>query len=387
MYPSVTVNRKAEDRIESGHPWVYASDVQDRGGAQRGQPVRVVTARGRLLGTAHYSSSSQITLRLLSRHEIAVDGPFFEERIRAAWRHRQRVAGDTEAYRLVHAEGDLLPGLVADVYGPYVVLQLLDQGMDGAKEQITGALQAVLAPRGILARNDVPVRRLEELSLEPVVLAGEIPDRVEVRMNGLLFRADLRGGQKTGIYLDQRENYLAARRFARGRALDAFTSTGGFAMHLAGVCESVEAVDSSEATILAARANAEANGLSNVTFREADVFQYLAGLQAAQRRLDTIVLDPPAFAKSKSALEGALRGYKEINQRALRLLETGGTLITCSCSYHVSEADLLQLVAEAALDARRTVRVLDRRSQAQDHPILLTVPETHYLKCLILEAL
>lgn len=385
MYPAVTVNRKAEDRIESGHPWIFSSDVTDRSDARPGSPVRVLSTRGKLLGTAHYSSTSQITLRLLSRKAEELNHGFYLERLRAAFAHRKRVVDGTDAYRLVHAEGDLLPGLIADVYGEYVVLQLLDQGMDAAKDGLVSALRELLSPRGILARNDAPVRRHEQLSLEPAVLDGEVPDIVAVRLNGLTFQANLRAGQKTGVYLDQRENYLAARRFARGRALDCFTSTGGFALHLAAACESVEAIDSGSTALEAARANAQANAIANVQFREADVFQFLSGVQSAQRRYGTIVLDPPAFAKNRASVPGALRGYKEINHRALRLLEPGGTLVTCSCSFHVGEADLLQVVAEAALDTGRTLRVLERRAQAQDHPILLTVPETHYLKCLIFE--
>jgi 23S rRNA (cytosine1962-C5)-methyltransferase len=384
LYPSVTVNRKAEDRVESGHPWIYSSDVTDRGQASPGSPVRVLGPRGKPLGTAHYSSTSQITLRLLSRRVETLDRAFYLERLQTALAHRRRIVRESDAYRLVHAEGDLLPALIVDVYGEYVVAQFLDQGMEAAKPEILSCLQELLQPRGVLARNDAAVRRLEDLPLENAVLAGEIPEAVEIRMNGLVWQARLHTGQKTGIYLDQRENYLAARRFARGRALDCFTSTGGFALHLAGVCESVEAIDSGEAVLETARANALANSLENITFREADVFHYLAGVQ---RKWDTIVLDPPAFAKNRASLEGALRGYKEIQVRALRLLSPGGTLITCSCSHHVSEADLLQVVAEAALDTRRTLRVLERRAQASDHPVILTTPETLYLKCLFFEAL
>jgi 23S rRNA (cytosine1962-C5)-methyltransferase len=249
------------------------------------------------------------------------------------------------------------------------------------------SLRELVKPLGILARNDVAVRRLEELSLEPAVLHGEIPERVNVRMNHLTMEADLLHGQKTGVYLDQRENYLAAARFARGRALDCFTSTGGFALHMAASCETVEGVDSSADALRTAGRNAKANSITNANFREANAFDYLSGMASARRRFDTVVLDPPAFSKSRSNLDAALRGYKELNTKALSLLSPGGTLITCSCSHHVSEASLLEVVAEAALDCGRTLRILDRRTQAQDHPILLTVPETLYLKCLIFEVL
>ncbi len=384
---AVRLTRRGEDRLESGHPWIFAGDVAERGAAQAGQAVRVVNAKGRFLGIAHYSSTSQITLRLLSREDEAIDRAFFLRRLRAAAAHRERVAPDCPAFRLVHAEGDLLPGLIIDRYGGCLVLQLLDQGMDAARDVLLDCLQELFSPRGVIARNDVPVRKLEGLPLEPEVLAGEIPERVSTSMNGLTFQADLRRGQKTGVYLDQRENYLAAARWARGRALDCFTSTGGFALHLAARCDSVEGVDSSPEALRAAESNRQANAIANLTFREANAFDYLAGLVSARRQFDTVVLDPPAFAKSRTNLDAALRGYKEINFKALRLLAPGGTLVTCSCSHHVQESALLQVVAEAALDARRTLRILERRTQAQDHPILLTVPETLYLKCVIFEVL
>lgn len=310
---------------------------------------------------------------------------FFIRRLEAARAYRERVVRDSDAYRLVYGEADLLPGLVVDRYAGWLVIQTLDQGMDRARGVILDCLDEIAAPRGIVARNDVAVRAKENLPLEAGVVRGEAPERVSIRMNGLHLTADLLGGQKTGIYLDQRENYLAAARYAHGRALDCFTSTGGFALHLAGRCESVDAVDSSAAALETARRNAGANGIANIEFRQADVFDLLASWASARRRFSTVVLDPPAFAKSRRAVEGAMRGYREINLRALRLLGPGGILVTCSCSHHVSEAMLLQAVAEASLDAGRRLRVLERRTQAQDHPILLTVPETHYLKCLILE--
>lgn len=383
----VRVNRKAAGRVASGHPWIFSSDVTDRGQAAPGEAVKVVDARGRALGTAHYSSSSQICLRMLSARVEPLDGAFYARRLDAALAYRRRVVAGTDAYRLVHAEGDLLPALIVDRYADCLVLQTLDQGMDRAKPVIVGALKELLSPRAIVERNDAAVRQREQLPLESGALFGEAPEFVEVRMNGLALRADLLRGQKTGVFLDQRENYLAAARYAHGRALDCFTSTGGFALHLARRCESVEAADSSESALQTAEANRRANGIENVSFRQADVFELLAGYRAAGRKFSTVVLDPPAFAKSRSAVEGAARGYKEINLRALQLLESGGVLVTCSCSHHVSEALLLEVVAEAALDAGRALRVLERRAQAQDHPILLTVPETHYLKCLILEVI
>jgi 23S rRNA (cytosine1962-C5)-methyltransferase len=383
----VRVNRKAADRVASGHPWIFTSDVVGVDGAQPGAAVKVADFRGRPLGTAHYSSASQIVLRMLSHQVEEIGRDFYLKRLRAAEGHRRTVVPDnTDAYRVVHGEADLLPALVVDRYGDYLVVQTLDQGMDAAKSEIVACLTEIFQPRGIVARNDVAVRAKEQLPLETAILAGEIPDAVALHINGLTMHADLLRGQKTGIFLDQRENYRAAAHYARGgKALDCFTSTGGFALHLAGKCESVEAVDSSGPALATALSNAEANHISNIQFREADVFELLAGYASARRQYGLVVLDPPAFAKSRRNLDAAIAGYKEINLRALRLLGPGGILVTCSCSHHLSESGFLELVAQASLDANRTLRVLERRTQAQDHPILLTVPETHYLKCLILE--
>ena len=384
----VRVTRKAAGRVAAGHPWIFSSDIADRNGAQPGEAVKIADPVGRPLGTAHYSSTSEITLRMLSRQVEEIGRDFFLRRLRAAEEHRQAVVRDSNAYRVAHGEADLLPALVVDRYGEYLVMQTLDQGMDAAKTEIASCLEEIFHPRGVVARNDVAVRAKEHLPLERAVVAGEIPESVTVQMNGFAMRADLLRGQKTGIFLDQRENYRAAARYARGgKALDCFTSSGGFALHLAAHCESVEAVDSAAAALAHARANAEANGISNIEFHEADVFELLAGYATARRQFSLVVLDPPAFAKSRRNLDAAASGYKEINLRALRLLAPGGILVTCSCSHHVSEAMLLEVVAQASLDANRTLRVLERRTQSQDHPILLTVPETMYLKCLILEVL
>ena len=381
---TVRVNQKGAGRVASGHPWIFSSDVTERGNAQPGDVVKVADPRGRPIGVAHYSSTSQITLRLLSSKPEPIDQEFFRRRLTTAIRHRERVVENSTACRLVFSEADLLPGLIVDRYGSCLVIQTLSQGMDRASDLIVHCLKELLEPAGILGRNDAAVRKLESLPLEVKVLAGEVPERVAVEMNGLRLEADLFKGQKTGVYLDQRENYLAAAKFARGRVLDCFTSTGGFALHTARGVESVEAVDSSAGALATAEANAAANGLSNIQFRQADVFDFLSGID---RKYGMIVLDPPAFAKSRKMLDDAAKGYKEINLRALKLLEPGGILVTCSCSHHVSEAMMLEIVAEAALDAGKTLRVLERRTQAADHPILLTVPETLYLKCLILEVL
>jgi 23S rRNA (cytosine1962-C5)-methyltransferase len=382
--PTVRVTRKAQDRFLSGHPWIFSSDVADRGDAQPGDTVRVEDPRGRPLGSAHYSSTSQITLRMLSPHQENADKAFFIRRLTQAIAYRERTVQNSDACRLVFSEADLLPGLIVDRYGAYLVLQTLTQGMDRCRDLIVHCLNELARPAGILARNDAQVRKLEGLVLETLVLSGEIPERVRIRMNGLDLQADLLHGQRTGIYLDQRENYLAAGSHAYGKVLDCFTSTGGFALHAASKAQSIEAIDSSAAALETAANNAKANNIANVNFREADVFDFLSGVD---RRFSMVILDPPAFAKSRKMLDDAARGYKEINLRALRLLEPGGILVTCSCSHHVGEAMLLEIVAQAALDAGRTLRVIERRIQAADHPILLTVPETLYLKCLILQVL
>ncbi len=378
----VRVSRKGADRFRSGHPWIFRSDVTDTGQATPGAVVRVLDPRSQFLGQAHYSASSQIALRMLSRSAGPID---IAARIAAAQQFREKVVTDSTAYRLVHAEADFLPALIIDRYGDSFAIQALDQGMEKSTPEILAALNAQFSPDAIVGRNDAAVRTLEELPREVKLLAGELDGPVMVRMNGFQMEADLLTGQKTGVFLDQRENYLAAARYATGKALDCFTSTGGFALPLSRTCEQGEAIDSSAAALATAERNATANGISNVTFREADVFDILSSYASARRNFDAVVLDPPAFAKSRKQIDGAMRGYKDINLRALRLLGPGGILVTCSCSHHVSAPMLLEIVAEASLDSGRTLRVLERRTQAQDHPILLTVPETLYLKCLILQ--
>jgi 23S rRNA (cytosine1962-C5)-methyltransferase len=384
---TVRVTRKGAEALSSGHLWVYASDVSDPGGAAAGDEVRVVDPRGRLLGVAHYSSTSQIALRLLARQVRPFDRRLLAERLAAAAALRRKLVRNSEAYRLVYSEADQLPGLVIDRYGDCFAIQTLNQGMERAQSLIVDLLVRDFGARAVVARNDSAVRERESLPREIKLLYGELPDSLVVSMNGLFWHVDLLCGQKTGLYLDQRENYVAAACYAHGRALDCFSGTGGFALHLAGVCQRVEAADSSAAALAIARKNAGANGVTNVEFRQANVFDLLSGYAASGRQFDTVVLDPPAFAKTRRARDGALQGYRQLNYHALRMLTTGGILITCSCSHHISEAALLETVAGAALDAGRNLRVLERRTQALDHPILLTLPETHYLKCLILQVM
>ncbi|MCC7497194.1 MAG: class I SAM-dependent rRNA methyltransferase [Bryobacterales bacterium] len=383
--PQVKVSRKGALRVDSGHPWIFSSDVAARDtGVTPGSSVRVVAPGGRSLGTAHYSTESQITLRMLSPRVEPIDESFFERLLRQAIGYRRSIVSNSNAYRVVSSEADGLPGLVVDRYAGSLSVQLLTQGMDRQQGVILALLARLLEPEAIVLRNDAPVRRKEGLPLLKSVVSGTAAP-AEIEMNGLKLRVDLLGGQKTGAFLDQRENYRVAESLVRGTALDCFTSTGGFALHMARRAEHVEAVDSSSDALECALANARANSLDNIEFRHADAFELLASYASGGRRYSAVVLDPPAFAKSRSSITGALRGYKEINLRAMRLLAPDGLLITCSCSHHVSEADLLEVVASAALDAGRKVRIRERRTQAPDHPILLTVPETMYLKCLILE--
>ena len=381
---AVTISQRAVERILSGHPWIYRADVTDAVAAEPGAVVQLLDKRKRFWGQALYSTHSQIALRMLTREARDFDRAFLAERIAAAANYRKVVAEGAEAYRLVAAEGDLLPSLVVDRYGDHLVVQTLSQGMDRLKPAIVEILQEHFAPRAILERNDAAIRQLEGLPEQKGLLAGEGASEVVCDENGVRLAYDLMGGQKTGGYLDQRENRAAARRYARGRLLDCCTYSGGFAVTLAAQCESVLALDSSAGALQLARRNQELNNLSNIEWREANCFDFLRAADHRGERYDTIVLDPPAFARHKSSLEPALRGYKELNLRALKILNSGGFLLTCSCSFHVNEADLLGAIARAALDARRTVVVVERRTQSRDHPILLTVPETHYLKCLIL---
>src|SRR5512140_1892094 len=386
MHPTVTVTGRAEERIESGHLWIYRSDVLDVR-AKPGDVVAVVGAHGRTVGQALFSDQSQITLRLLSHGAVPVDETFWRRRLEQAIGYRARLAIDATAYRLVHAEGDLLPSLIVDRYGDYLVLQSLSQGAERMLPTWTRLLVELLEPRGILARNDVKVRALEGLEPRVEVLYGEVPAAITVREGPIQYDVDPWKGQKTGLFLDQRENRVAAAEYARGRLLDCFSYQGGFAMRLAPRCEDVTAIDISAEAVARIAVNAARNGLPRLEAREANVFDELRRLESEGERFDTIVLDPPAFAKNKASVPRALSGYRDINLRALRLLNPGGTLVTCSCSYNVDESMFAQVVHEAATDALVHVNVVEKRMQGRDHPVLLGVPETYYLKCFILRKL
>ena len=383
MTSTVVVSARGEQRIRSGHPWIYRADVVQVE-ANGGDIVRVLGPRRRTLGSALFSDRSQITIRMLTTGDVVADDTLIRARLENAIRFRESLKLDATAWRLVHGEGDLLPSLVVDRYGDCLVLQALSQGMDRLLPAITSALVDVLAPAGILARNDPKVRALEGLDRTIDVLHGSIPESVVVREGPVEYDADLRRGQKTGLFLDQRENREAAARYARGRLLDCFSYNGGFALHLARDCATAEAIDISADAVERIRQNALRNGLSNVEAREANVFDELRRLEKAGERYDTIVLDPPAFAKNKASIPNALAGYKEINLRALRLLSAGGYLITCSCSYNVDEEMFAAMIHEASVDSHVPVTVVEKRMQGRDHPVLVGVPETYYLKCFIL---
>jgi len=393
MPPIARVSRRGQDRIRAGHPWIYRSDVAAVD-AEPGDIVRVVADNERRLGWALFSSASQIVLRMVSTAASAEpldEREWLSERLNAAVEYRTSLAIDSTAFRLVNGEADRLPGLVVDRYGDdqgtVLVVQTLTQGMDRRIGLITELLVQQVAPRGILARNDPKVRRLEGLDEQVEVIYGEVADQIEVRDGALRLQVDVRRGQKTGLFLDQRENHAAAASYARGRALDAFTYHGGFALRLASRASSVLALDSSAPAIAATQANAHLNGLTNIETREVNVFDELRELETSSERFDTIVLDPPAFAKNKASVERAMAGYKEINLRALRILAPGGHLVTCSCSYNVNEEMFLAILEQAATDAHATVALVEKRMQSRDHPVLIGVPETHYLKCFVLRKL
>jgi 23S rRNA (cytosine1962-C5)-methyltransferase len=381
--PCVVISARGEQRVRGGHPWIYRADVVDVD-AQAGDIVRVIGPRQRTIGQALFSDRSQIAIRMLTRGEAEAGLPLLRSRLEAAIAVRASLDLDATAYRLVHAEADLLPSLVVDRYGAFLVVQALSQGTDRLLPDLTRMLVEIASPAGILARNDPKVRTLEGLTQVVEVLHGEIPESVLAREGPVEYEVDLRRGQKTGLFLDQRENREAAARYARGRLLDCFSYNGGFALRLARQCREAEAIDISADAVGRIRANAARNGVPHLEAREANVFDELRRLERAGARYDTIVLDPPAFAKNKAAIPNALAGYKEINLRAMRLLSPGGHLITCSCSYNVNEEMFAAVLHEASADSHTPVAIVEKRMQGRDHPVLVGVPETYYLKCFIL---
>ena len=403
--PVIAVNRRGAARLRAGHPWVYRSDLLSSVQAPAGALVHVRDERGRKLGSALYSSASQIAIRLLSSEEITDEAlaDLLRRRIGNAISFRREIAHDANSCRIIFSEADLLPGLIVDKYNDLLVLQALTQALDreDLRQCVVDSLTEHFPAASIVERVDPHIRELEQLpprqsrllrvphSSPDFGLGWETIDHSKTIfiLNGVRFHFDAFSGQKTGAFLDQRENYAAAARYVRGAALDVFTYQGGFALHLARVCDSVSAVDSSRPALEVAEQNEQLNRdqhrLSEIEWIEANAFDLLKDYDAASREYGTIVLDPPAFAKTKRALPTALRGYKELNLRALKMLRPGGILVTCSCSFHVSEAEFLGMLASAAADAGRVVRILEKRGAAADHPVLLNVPETSYLKCVI----
>jgi 23S rRNA (cytosine1962-C5)-methyltransferase len=387
--PFVKLSARGVARLEGRHPWVYRSDVTEEKDVPPGSVVRVLDQRGKFLGTALYSSSSQIAIRMISHGSVADLPALVAERIRSAIAYRKELVANTDAYRIVFSEADFLPGLIVDRYNDVVTLQILTQAMDAAcvREAVLRTVCGELQPAGIVERVEARIRELEQLPPRPSGLLWGEKSSTEFNMNGVRFHYDGLEGQKTGAFLDQRENYAAAAEYAHGEALDAFCYQGGFALHLslhpAAKCSSVTGVDSSRPALEMAEKNALLNG-RELEWIEANAFDLLREYSAANRRYDTIILDPPAFAKTKRDLEKALGGYKELNLRAMKMLRPGGILVTCSCSFHVSPSDFLKIVAAAAQDAHKSLRVVEHRGAAKDHPMLLNVPETSYLQCLIL---
>lgn len=392
----VFVNKKGAKRARGGHLWIYKSDVVKREAAG-GDVVSVFDEGKNFVGKAFYSDSSEITLRIFTTRNEEINEEFWRRRIIAAAKRREitnfelRTANDiqptTTARRLIYSEGDLIPSFIVDDYDGVFVVQTLSQGTEKLKNTFVEILRAEFPTRAIIERNDVKVRGRENLPPLAGVLYGDAPDEITIEQDGVKFYVSPLGGQKTGSFLDQSENHSAVRRYAFGRGLDCFTFNGGFALNLAGKCESVTALDISEDAINLAKRNAALNSIENVEFKTANVFDQLRDYEQAGEKFDTIVLDPPAFVKSRAALKSAVRGYKEINLRALKLLNKNGILVTCSCSYHFSEEIFLQTVEEAARDARRRVHLVEKRMQAADHPILIGMPETYYLKCFILRVI
>jgi len=381
---AVVVSAKGAARWQAGHPWIYRSDVYAEPDDEPGI-VAVTDRRGRFLGQALYSPRSEIRVRLLTTGDERIDAAWWGARIAAAAARRGGIPAT--AYRVVHAEGDGLPSLIVDRYGPYVVAQLLSAGIERAREDVIAGIRAALAPEGILFRNDVAIRRHEGLPLEVVPACGAVPETVQVEEHGVRYLAAPHAGQKTGAFLDQRENrMLVAAHAGRGRALDLFTYHGSFALHLARRAAGVIAVDASAEALARGAENAALNGLANVTWREANAFDLARELERRDETFDTVVLDPPAFAKTKQSVPRALAGYKEINLRAMRLLAPGGVLFTCSCSYHVGRAVFGQMLADAARDSGRRLLLLALTGAGQDHPELVNVPETGYLKGALLRA-
>ena len=389
MVATVTLRKTRETRVRGGHPWIYSSEIEKVDGAfENGDIVDVCDFRGKFIGRGFYNPQSQISLRILTRNDEPCDRAFFEKRIRDAWEYRKLLC-DPQSCRLIYSESDFLPGLVVDKYGDVLVLQSLSLGIERVKDMIADLLMEIVQPMGIWERSDVPVRRLEGMEQTTGLLRGEVPDLVEMRENGIVFGVDVKNGQKTGFFLDQKENRAAIAPLCPGaKVLDCFCHNGSFSLHAAKFgAASVLGVDISEEALEVARENARRNNLTNVSFEAHNCFDHLRELTDAGEKFDLVILDPPAFTKNKAAVQSALRGYKEINLRGLRLVRPGGFLVTCSCSQHVLTEMFQDIVNQAARDAKKRVRLVEYRTQGHDHPILPQSIETKYLKCMILQVL
>ena len=386
---TVYLRKTRETRVHSGHPWVFLSDTEKvEGDFENGQVVDVASWRGTYLGRAFYNPRSQIALRMLTTHDEKVDDSFFYGRVRDAWAYRRQFC-DENSCRLIFSESDFLPGLIVDKFADILVIQSLCLGIDRYKNVIVEALKDIVSPAGIYERSDVPVRRLEGMEQTTGLLWGSVPDRVDMYENGILFSVDVKNGQKTGFFLDQKENRAALKPLADGaRVLDCFCHNGSFALHAAKYgAKDVLGVDISEDAVAVARENAGRNGLDNVRFEAHNCFDHLRELTDAKEKYDLVILDPPAFTKTRANVENALRGYKEINLRGLKLARDGGFLVTCSCSQHVSDQQFHDMVCQAAREAKKKIRLVENRTQGHDHPILPASPETKYLKCMILQVM
>lgn len=382
----ISVNKKGAKRVRGGHLWIYKSDLV-RIEANGGDIVTVVDEGNNFIAQAFYSDKSEISLRIFTTKKEEINKEFWRKAILQAKSRRQTIQNQTNAFRIVNSEADLIPSLIIDDYDGNIVIQTLSQSTEKLKQTFVEILNEEFQPKSIIERNDAKVRLLENLEQVNSVLYGKIEDEIIIEQDGVKFYVSLLEGQKTGSFLDQRENHCISRNYAFGKALDCFTFNGGFALNLSKSCDSVLAIDISEEAVRQARRNAELNEISNVEFRTANVFDALREMEKSGEKFDTIVLDPPAFVKNRGALKGAIRGYKEINLRALKLLNEGGILITCSCSYHFTEEIFLQVLQEAANNAHKRLHLIEKRMQASDHPILMGMPESYYLKCFILRVI
>lgn len=385
--PSVKTNKKGAAWHRTGHPWIYKDDLEKPEPALSGKIVAVLDNNGRFLGKAFYNERSKIALRFITEEDAKIDKAFWKKRLSAAIEYRNKLIKDTDAYRLSHAEADGLPSLIIDRYGDNISIQTLSMGMDNIKNTVVEILTELLEPKSIVARNDSAMRRLEGLPEEKEILYGKPPEKIAVFEGKIKYLVDILNGQKTGAYLDQRENRMASERYAKGKTLDCFAYQGLFSLHAAKSSEEVIAIDSSAQALEALLANAKLNSNENIKIQGGNVFDILKSFQKETRQFDLIILDPPAFAKSKKDLQDAVRGYIDINFRAMKLLSRGGHLITCSCSYNLSEGQFFEIIKEALKESGKSARLVEKRIQPLDHPILLNFPESNYLKCFILEML